>query len=84
MPRPLLGYLLPFGAAPCFSTLGLASRAFYDDGGDAFMLVVLRFVALGPALLSARVARKESFPPLRGCSGRPISGSSSSAPPTRC
>src|SRR3989304_5320522 len=59
MERPLNGYLLVLASALLLGTLGMFSRLFYDEGGEPFTLLVLRFAGAGPALpaLGARARR---------------------------
>ena len=44
------GILLVLVACTCFGTLGIFSSLFYDDGGDPWTLLFLRFAVTGPAL----------------------------------
>lgn len=56
------GYALVFAAAVGFGTLGMFSRLFYDEGGEPFSLLFLRFAVTGPALLLLALARGERPP----------------------
>jgi drug/metabolite transporter (DMT)-like permease len=42
--------LLVIVASACFGTLGTFSKLFYDEGGDAYTLMFLRFAITGPVL----------------------------------
>lgn len=52
-------------AAACFGTLGTFSKLFYDEGGDAWTLLFLRFVVTGPVLVLLAVVMRERPPSLR-------------------
>jgi drug/metabolite transporter (DMT)-like permease len=62
---PLRGYILALAGAAGFGTLGLFSKLFYDDGGEPFALLFLRFVVTGPVLLLVAVAARDPLPSLR-------------------
>ncbi len=49
-------------AAMCFGTLGLFSRLFYDEGGDPYTLLVLRFCIAGPLLCAVALAARAPRP----------------------
>src|SRR3989304_3422316 len=74
MERPLNGYVLVLASALLLGTLGMFSRLFYDEGGEPFTLLVLRFAGAGPALLAVAAARRDRLPAARaeGASGAGI------------
>lgn len=49
-------------ASTCFGTLGVFSSLFYDDGGNPWTLLFLRFVVTGPVLAIVAVVLGESWP----------------------
>jgi drug/metabolite transporter (DMT)-like permease len=49
-------------ATACFATLGTFSKLFYDEGGDAYTLLFLRFAITGPALALVALARRDAWP----------------------
>jgi drug/metabolite transporter (DMT)-like permease len=49
----------------CFGTLGTFSKLFYDEGGDAYTLLFLRFALAGPALALIALARRDRLPSRR-------------------
>lgn len=65
MERPLNGYLLVLASAVLLGTLGMFSRLFYDEGGEPFTLLVLRFAGAGPALLALAALHRERLPATR-------------------
>lgn len=65
MERPLNGYLLVLASAVLLGTLGMFSRLFYDEGGEPFTLLVLRFAGTGPALLALALLRRHAHPARR-------------------
>jgi drug/metabolite transporter (DMT)-like permease len=60
--RPVNGYLIVLASAVLLGTLGTFSKLFYDEGGDPFTLLVLRFAAGGPLLLLLALARGDALP----------------------
>jgi drug/metabolite transporter (DMT)-like permease len=65
MARPVNGYLLVLASAVLLGTLGMFSRLFYDEGGEPFTLLVLRFAGMGPALLAVVLLRRDRLPARR-------------------
>jgi drug/metabolite transporter (DMT)-like permease len=59
------GYLLVLVAACCFGTLGVFSKLFYDAGGDAYTLLLLRFAITGPVLGAVALTLGNPRPPRR-------------------
>ena len=57
MARPISGYALVLASAVLLGTLGMFSRLFYDEGGEPFALLLLRFTGIGSILLVLAVAR---------------------------
>lgn len=56
------GHLLVLLAASCFGTLGLFSKLFYDEGGEPYALLFLRFAVTGPLLCLLALALRERLP----------------------
>jgi drug/metabolite transporter (DMT)-like permease len=52
-------------AAVSFGTLGVFSKLFYDEGGDALTLLFLRFVVTGPLFLVIALALGDRIPSRR-------------------
>lgn len=59
---PLSGYVLALAGAAGFGTLGLFSKLFYDDGGEPYTLLFLRFAITGPVLLLVALAARDPVP----------------------
>lgn len=59
---PLRGYVFALVGAACFGTLGVFSKLFYDDGGEPYALLFLRFAVTGPILLLVAVAARDPVP----------------------
>lgn len=62
MTRPMSGYAIVLASTLLLGTLGMFSRLFYDEGGEPFTLLVLRFVGAGPALLALAVLLGDRLP----------------------
>ena len=61
--RPSLrGYVFCLVGAVCFGTLGVFSKLFYDQGGEPYTLLFLRFVVTGPVLLLVAFASRDARP----------------------
>ena len=52
------GIVLVLVACTCFGTLGIFSSLFYDDGGDPWTLLFLRFAVTGPVLALVAAGRR--------------------------
>jgi drug/metabolite transporter (DMT)-like permease len=59
---PLRGYVLALAGAAGFGTLGVFSKLFYDDGGEPFTLLFLRFAITGPVLVLVALAARDPIP----------------------
>lgn len=60
--RPWRGYAITLAAAACFGTLGIFSKLYYDEGGEPYDLLVLRFAGTGAILLAVVLALREPWP----------------------
>jgi drug/metabolite transporter (DMT)-like permease len=56
------GFVLVLVASTCFGTLGVFSSLFYDDGGNPWTLLFLRFVVTGPVLAIVAVLLGDAWP----------------------
>jgi drug/metabolite transporter (DMT)-like permease len=56
------GILLVLVACTCFGTLGVFSSLFYDDGGNPWTLLFLRFCVTGPALAIVALLLRHGWP----------------------
>jgi drug/metabolite transporter (DMT)-like permease len=59
------GYVLVLAATTCFGTLGIFSKLFYDEGGEAWTLLFLRFAVTGPVLCALALLLREPWPSAR-------------------
>lgn len=62
MPSRWNGYAITLGGAALFGTLGLFSKLYYDEGGEPYDLLFLRFVGTGSILLAVVLVLREPLP----------------------